>query len=348
MKNRGLDYNIIAKYVSGECSAKEIITIRMKMETDIRFTKAVIDFEKIWKARKSQPADQWDKKGVWGKIEQEIKKNEARISPIKPIITRKQFDKKENRSMGWVIRIAAVFLVAAITSLFTILYMQDIRVDEPSLMREVVTENGQRATIHLDDGSRIKLNSGSSLSHPRDFNGENRVVYLNGEGYFEIARDNRPFFVYADHAVIEILGTEFNVSAYDDLDEINVVVTDGIVSMYSEKSEINEIAVLGINDMGSMKRIGNGDIQIIHNVNPQNHLGWINYRMQFDNTPMSEVINKLERWYGVEIDVTDNEIKEMKLTAEFKDESIHQVLRVVEIALDIQYKNNGRRVKLFN
>jgi transmembrane sensor len=346
--DKDIDYNLIVKYLAGECTNEEIRNIETQMKTDPRFSDTMYEFEKIWNTKKQQPADQWDKKGVWIKIEQEFGKNEARISPIKPIRTKKQFGIKEKRGMNWLIRIAAVFLVAGITSLFTILYMHDIRDDVPSLMREVVTENGQRATVHLDDGSRIKLNSGSTLSHPREFNGDNRVVYLNGEGYFEIARDNRPFFVYAGEAVIEILGTEFNVNAYDDLDEIHVVVTDGMVSVQSEKSDVNEIVVLGKNDMGSLQRIGNGDIQITHNVNPEDYLGWMNYRMQFDNTPMSEVINKLERWYGVEIEVTDTDINEMKLTAEFEDESIHHVLRVVEIALDIEYENNGRRVKLIN
>jgi transmembrane sensor len=341
-----LNYNLIASYLAGECTEGEKRNIEHRMKEDEEFAEAIREFEKIWNSKKAGFNVQWDKKSTWSNLEREMNLADRRVSVNKTKKIKQRVRKSGGTAVTWVIRAAAVFLVAGITSLFTILYMQDMQQEDPSVMREVVTERGQRATVHLDDGSRIKLNSASTLIHPREFDGDDRVVHLSGEGYFEIAADSRPFLVYADDAVIEILGTEFNVNAYEEYEQIEVVVADGKVSLRSNQTTNQEPAVLEKNEMGSLERTGNGQVKVTRNITLSDHLGWMDYQLQFEDRPMEEVAAKLERWYGVDVDFKDKEIQEMRLSAGFEDESIHEVLRVVSIALDIDYGIKGRRITL--
>ena len=248
--------------------------------------------------------------------------------------------------MKWMIRFAAVFLIAALTSVFTILYMAEPEQEEMKIFSEVVTERGQRATINLDDGSRIRLNSGSKLLYPEEFDSEQRYVQLYGEAYFEIAGDERPFIVKADEAVIEILGTEFNVHAYEDREDIKVVVADGMVSVRSDRASYEHSASLGKGDMATLKRGSEGDVNVTQNVNLRRHLGWMQYRLNFDNIPLSQVASTLQRWYGVDIEFENDQLREKKLTADFEDASIHEVIRVIEIALNVEHEMKGRKITL--
>ncbi len=271
---------------------------------------------------------------------------EATVTKMR--VARPYYESANTTGTNWIIRIAAVLLVSVLTSLFALVYMNEEGLDETISMREVVTESGQRATVHLDDGTRIRLNSGSKLIHPHEFENGERKVQLFGEAYFEIAKDERPFIVHADEALIEILGTEFNVQAYDEFDEIKVVVAEGRVAVRSDRQTYDNSAFLEKGDMASLMRGSEGRVTITQNVDLRRHLGWIEYRLNFDNIPLGQVAATLQRWYGVEIQFSDDHLKQMKLTADFEDASIHEVIRVMEIALNLQYQMQGRTITFYS
>ncbi len=341
------DYNLIAKYLTGECTTEEVRQIETKMKTEGEFSRVVKEFEKIWKTQKEDQGFEWDMEGVWLNIRQEMddENRNPRVSELKAALA--QNNKRRRMGIKWTIRIAAVFMIAALTSLFTILFMAETEQEQVKTFSEVVTERGQRATVNLGDGSRIRLNSDSRLVYPEDFDtNAQREVQLYGEAYFEIARDERPFIVRADEAIIEILGTEFNVYAYEDREDIRVVVSDGMVSVRSERISAEDSSPLGKGDMATLKRGGEGDVTVTQNVNLQHHLGWMEYRLSFDNIPLSYVASTLQRWYGVDIEFENDQLREKTLTADFEDASIHEVIRVIEIAVNIEHEMDGRKITL--
>ncbi|MCC5907673.1 MAG: FecR domain-containing protein [Balneolaceae bacterium] len=316
------------------------------MKTDSGFSRIVKEFEKIWITKNLDHGIDWDMEGVWCNIREEIDE-ESRITHIKKLKPRYTNDNRRGSTgMKWMIRFAAVFLIAALTSLFTILYMVEPEQEEMKIFSEVVTERGQRATINLDDGSRIRLNSGSKLLYPEEFDSEQRYVQLYGEAYFEIAGDERPFIVKADEAVIEILGTEFNVYAYEDREDIKVVVAEGMVSVRSDRASYEHSASLGKGDMATLKRGSEGDLNVTQNVNLRRHLGWMQYRLNFDNIPLSQVASTLQRWYGVDIEFENDQLRDKTLTADFEDATIHEVIRVIEIAINVEHEMKGRKITL--
>src|SRR5690625_353144 len=134
---------------------------------------------------------------------------QKKIHTVQP---KKRTTKRAGRDVIWALRIAALLVVSAMAGLVTITWLAEPEVDTAA-MNEVGTDRGQRAEVQLEDGTTIRLNSDSRITYPASFSNGVRSVSLTGEAYFDIARDERPFRVYAEGAEIEILGTEFNVTA---------------------------------------------------------------------------------------------------------------------------------------
>jgi transmembrane sensor len=164
----------------------------------------------------------------------------------------------------------------------------------------IVTPRGGQYQIVLSDGSKIWLNAGSSLRFPSSFSGEDRRVTLTGEGYFEIASNPHiPFIVNARGAEVQVLGTHFNIAAYDDSLSDNSVTTtllDGKVKVSSgsiaQVLEPNQEAVLHID----------GTMKVINDQEPNAKIDWVSGLFQFENEDLRSVMAKLARWYNVDVE----------------------------------------------
>lgn len=204
--------------------------------------------------------------------------------------------------------------------------------------------NGVKGTIELPDGSLVYLNSGSELTFPAKFSVSEREVYLSGEGYFKVVKNAKwPLIVKTDkNYSVMVTGTEFNLSCYKDDEAIKLTLVSGKVMLISditkEKIDIkpNEEIVVMLNKHKN-------------NLQPANinyATAWKDGELLFENTPMPEVIKRIERWYGVEVNVANPEILEYKFTAGFDSESVNQVLETLSITSNISYSINGRFIEL--
>ena len=172
---------------------------------------------------------------------------------------------------------------------------------------------------------------------------------LSGEAYFEIARDERPFIVYAEGAEIEILGTEFNVTAYRGEDELQIVVADGVIDVsFTDNNQTSRgIAQLIKGDRVEIER-STGAYSLSHNVDLSHHLGWLDYQLEFDDRPVGEVARTLERWYGIEVRFSEPELAGLRLSASFIEDSVQEVIRVMELSLGLEADVDGREITFFN
>ena len=144
-------------------------------------------------------------------------------------------EKKSHRRFSFVpmLRWAAVVCLPIIAALAVYELGLDSKVDTLPLV--VTAESGERAKVQLPDGTKVNINSASQISYPHDFNGEKRIVELDGEAYFEVNPDKeRPFVVKAAGLEITVLGTAFDVCAYKDDNEVSVVLLTGKVDVASE------------------------------------------------------------------------------------------------------------------
>jgi transmembrane sensor len=237
-------------------------------------------------------------------------------------------------------------MIIGLTSLFAVFYFGDFNQEEQFVTKEVITQKGQRVQVQLTDGSRIHLNAASKITYPEQFESDNRTIHLTGEAYFDINRDERPFIVYTDEVVVEILGTEFNVQAYEG-EDVEVVVADGQVEVKLASNTNGESAILQRGEMARVDRSAESGFILMQGVDLQRHLGWMEYRLIFDDTPMNRVFRQLERWYGVDINYTDPAIAEMTLSANFEDEPLQAVLQVIKLALNLEYEIRGNNVTFY-
>lgn len=197
---------------------------------------------------------------------------------------------------------------------------------------------GVKGTIVLPDGSEVILNSASTLRTPVRFENGKRVVELEGEGYFKVeSNPDWPMYVRTSRGVtVKVTGTEFNLSTYSDDAALKLTLVRGKVSLLDEKSETEvvvrekEEVVVGARAQLEKPTRKTADMKL--------NTSWKDGYLVFDNTPIREVIKKMERWYGVDITVADARVMNNTFTASFRSESLQQVLTLLDITCSIKSK----------
>ena len=166
------------------------------------------------------------------------------------------------------------------------------------LYNQIVTPKGRKWELTLGDGTKVWLNAASSIRYPISFVGKERIVEVTGETYFEVAPDkNRPFKVtIAGKGNIEVLGTRFNVNAYDDENAMRTTLLEGNVKVTREGAG-------SLLRPGQQAVLGNGtnDIKVINDVNIEEVMAWRNGRFIFSDMDLKGIMRQLARWYDVDV-----------------------------------------------
>lgn len=204
---------------------------------------------------------------------------------------------------------------------------------------------GIKASLILPDSTKVWLNSGSYLDIPSDFSNDNREIFLMGEAYFDVTPDpSSPFWINTiKDIVVKVTGTEFNLSCYENDDNMKLTLFSGSLELIKDKKQVinvqpEEQVIIAYNtlkdDLVTLK-----DVEYVS--------AWRKGYLRFENTPMDEVLRKLERWYGVRISVEDTTIRKYLFTADFESESLSQVLDLMKITTGINYQIDSNNVRLY-
>ncbi|MBL0736044.1 FecR family protein [Flavobacterium sp. GN10] len=208
---------------------------------------------------------------------------------------------------------------------------------------------GKKFRLQLSDGTMVHLNSGTTLKYPVKFiAGENRQVYLDGEAFFDVAKDKKhPFIVNADNLNVRVLGTHFNVSNYPEDAVTDVVLVEGSVGMYrsNEEFDASKNTILKQGYKGSFNK-ENTSI-FTKQVATEIYTSWIDGGLTFRNMTFKNIITKLERRYNVTIINKNEKLANEKFNASFKEESIENVMSYFNDVHGINYtiKNNQILIK---
>ncbi len=195
---------------------------------------------------------------------------------------------------------------------------------------------GKKFNLKLTDGTLVHLNAGTQLKYPVDFvEGKKRKVFLKGEAYFEVAKDEKhPFIVSTNEIDVRVLGTQFNVSAYEEDKELSTVLVEGSVRMYNTTEKENGV-LMAPNQMATWHKFGE-TIEVAE-VDVTSHISWVKGRLVFRNTMFSEIIKRLERHYNVEIINNNILLDSQYYDATFDVESIEEVLESFNKSYAITY-----------
>jgi hypothetical protein len=179
----------------------------------------------------------------------------------------------------------------------------DLKIEQPDFSNAVVmntltTPRGGQYQLILPDGTRVWLNSASSLTYPIIFKGKERRVELTGEAYFEVVKNAAsPFFVKTPNQTVEVLGTHFNINSYADENAVKTTLLEGSVKVSGNESKQT------VNLKPGQQSINiTGDISIINDADTEEALAWKNGKFLFRNTDLQTVMRQLSRWYDVDVE----------------------------------------------
>lgn len=205
---------------------------------------------------------------------------------------------------------------------------------------------GKKFRLQLSDGTFVHLNSGTTLKYPVKFiTGENRQVFLDGEAFFDVAKDKKhPFIVNADELNVRVLGTHFNVSNYPEDAATDVVLVEGSVGMYESQTEFdaakNTILKPGFKGSFNKENAKISSKAVITDI----YTSWIDGGLTFRNMTFKNIITKLERRYNVTIINKNEKLANEKFNASFKEESIENVMSYFNDIHGIQYTIKNHQI----
>ncbi|MCG6187302.1 FecR family protein [Maribellus maritimus] len=219
--------------------------------------------------------------------------------------------------------VAAVLILGFIFSIF--FYPKQIQND--IVTQNISTPYGGKTHFSLSDGTEIWLNSGSSISYPSRFS-NTREVTLKGEAYFKVTHNSHPFIVSGNFGEIEVLGTEFDVKAYDGEPFVTTLVNGSI--QYRNKN--NQVTL----KPGTQVTFHQNKM-LTHKVETEIYTSWKDGKLIFRDEPLENIATRLERWYNVNIELKGEEIKKLRYNGTIELESFSEVLELIKVTTPIQY-----------
>ena len=324
-------HDLMTTYLSGNASDAEVQQLEAWVAEKQAHKEAFIAFKKVWMLSSlGQDKLAIDVDQEWSTMEALFEKETpAKVIPLNAEERRSPSTTKSKGSgWGW-LRIAAAIILLAGVSVW--LFNRSGNGQVQMLAKSEMVEQG------LPDGSRVALNQFASLNF--DNTAENRKVILEGDAFFEVARDTKhPFVITADDVQIEVLGTAFYVDARNNIDEIQVIVQSGSVAVRSGNQEVT----LAANEMGIYNKAKR---QLTKTSNESdNYLAWKTKELIFENTNLEAVVFALNRQYHTNISIGNPALKNCELTATYKNKSLDAVLTIIEQTLGIDVIKSGEKI----
>lgn len=286
----------------------------------------------------------------------------------------------KSRKIGWLMMAAAAVLTVSILLLYPLWNRKQVRLTEQtdSDKNEIFTKKGSKTNIRLPDGTQVWLNADSKITYPDNFRGATREVQLTGEAFFDVVPSTsprtgqkRPFIIHTRTVDIKVLGTAFNVRSYPDEKKTETSLIRGLVEVTLVDRPDKKI-ILHPNEKLS---VGNAMLTS-HSMQKPSHnpelpvaglpeimlekitrlsadssamaTAWVNNKLVFDNEPFEQVAFKIERWYNINMVITDEALKSLRFSAVFEKESLQEVMEALRMTTGrFAYRISDEQVTVF-
>lgn len=234
------------------------------------------------------------------------------------------------------IKVAALLFIPLLAGSFWIIYNLQSSSSLHYAMQEITSPPGIRSQVVLPDGSKVWLNAESTIRFPIPFHKECRSIDLQGEAFFEVAKNETlPFVVESGKVKVQVLGTRFNFKAYANEPTVEVILEEGKIALNLPEIVEKEVYLKPGDHLVYEKTNHKAKLS---NENIQKYIAWHTGKLIFNNTPITEVAQMLSRWYGIEVVVADPEIMNYRFTTTFENESLFQVIELLGLSSPLQIK----------
>lgn len=243
------------------------------------------------------------------------------------------------------VRIAAAAVIAAVLlagGLTTVLLSK--RLAQPVT---VVTQLGERSQVVLPDGTKVWLNSSSSVEYVAPFFSRQRRVKMEGEAYFEVEHDRRaPFVVSTNGLDIEVLGTRFNIRNDDNEHRVTTVLLEGAVKAYASGREQASVRLHPAQQLVFDTRTH--AMRLTDCPSAERSINWIDGRFCFEHDTFGEIVAELKRYYNVDIRFMDNRLRDMRFSGNFRvEDGIYHIMSVLQLTYKFNYRIAGNDIELY-
>jgi len=320
--------NQFRKYINGTCNPKEFADVLEAVRGQEDNDQISSEILELWDATLKGSVENKENNQLLDKIHHRIGLEESKS------LTRK-FTVYKN-----LLKVAAVLIVGLLVST-AIFYNKPQKQLYTTLIETVTAPYGARTSFKLPDGSEIWLNSGSTISFPKQF-GDIRSIELTGQAFFKVVKDGKRFMVTTGYGNVEVMGTSFDVMAYLD-ENFETTLVEGSVKVRNLK---NQVAIL---KPGQQSVITSSNELSVNEVNTNLSTSWKEGKLIFVKEPFQNVAKALERWYNVKIELQGEKLKKLGFTGTIEMESFGEVLELINLTTPITYQfDKNTRVLIIN
>ena len=214
-------------------------------------------------------------------------------------------------------------------------------------MQQVVVPAGQRVELRLADGTKVWLNSSSSVEYVAPFFSRQRRVKMEGEAYFEVEHDRRaPFVVSTNGLDVEVLGTRFNIRNDDNEHRVTTVLLEGAVKAYASGREQASVRLHPAQQLVFDTRTH--AMRLTDCPSAERSINWIDGRFCFEHDTFGEIVAELKRYYNVDIRFMDTRLRDMRFSGNFRvEDGIYHIMSVLQLTYKFNYRIAGNDIELY-
>jgi ferric-dicitrate binding protein FerR (iron transport regulator) len=327
MKNNNLNPQAmaeIAKYLSGELEGLQKSRFEEQLLADPQLNKEFLETRAIWNQMDCVMAGEIDTHKAWEKVMGKI-----------------EMEKTPQQKPYFRTFIPMLLRVAAAVVLISGLAWLAMRNQQQNLLvYENVTEE-MTSVKALDDGSMVYLAKQSNITVPQKFGNKNRIVEMQGEAFFDVAHDqSKPFIVKTATAVIQVLGTSFNVKSTD-AHNFELFVETGKVKVSFRNDRSGSVTV----EPGQLLSFSNGSYNVI--AAPYYNTQWRKNLLHFKDEKLGDIFYALSKTYGIEFKTSDQNLKNRMMTLTVYDSSVKTISELISLSLGIEYEIKNDSLVIF-
>jgi len=319
MKEKEYTENLIVRYLNGNCTREEQEELKAWIEESADKKNEFLSVKDIWDSLNTPKDNTAEQLAIFYK---------------------NQYLRSKSSRILWIRSLSAIAAILIVGLIFSVLVPTNSTKRSESVQIFSVPL-GSRSKVILADGSEVSLNSGSELKYSTGFSSENRVVSLTGEAFFSVKTDkDHPFTVKTSDFDIKVTGTKFNVCSYSDNKYSTATLAEGKISLQlKDKSKMLQV-VPGEKFQLDRKTLANS----LSSADVESEIAWKDDQFIFKNIPFSELAKRLERWYDIKLNYSDQKLQSYAFTGKFKNqETIWQVLDALKLIFPIDYQKTTFR-----
>jgi ferric-dicitrate binding protein FerR (iron transport regulator) len=310
---------LLLKYINGDCSDEEKVTVANWLDADPENMKEYLALRKLNDIM------------IW-----QTDENVVSLKKYKE----KSAVRRRNKYFIEALKIAAIFVLASFVSHY--LLPGNIGQNAETAMQTLHVPAGQRAEITLGDGTQVWLNAKTTMTFPSQFSGDVREVKLDGEGFFDVATDkSKPFIVNTEKYNVKVWGTKFNLMAYSSAENFETSLLEGAVEVLKQG---NSTGIMLKPDEQAYLQEGKMVVTPIRNID---HFLWREGILSFDNASFTELVNQLELYFDLTIDVKNSRASNYYCTGKFRTkDGVEHILKVLQLENKFSYTIDDKRNKI--